>query len=173
MSYNNNHVTRIADLKLALQNTKNKLDVLSSRIDANVTASTASNSDYAAEVADTRADEWGNVHGSAGSCVRNGQARLQSQIDSLAAAYLEILALITKYGFDFYGLHRSSGICFTANSSSHSISTILPLFSYMPKLRGGTSAETRSPTATWNIRVADEHCHPSIYGGLRPIIIIG
>ena len=96
MSYNNNHITRISDLKLALQNTKRKIDALSLRIDANVAASTDSNADYTAEVVDTRVDEWGNLHESAGANFRYGQERLQRQINDLAVAQLEILALIAN-----------------------------------------------------------------------------
>ena len=70
-------------------------EVLSARIDALVTATTDSDADYAAEVADGRADAWGNVCGSLGSNIRSGQNRLslalellqtllQEQIDALA-----------------------------------------------------------------------------------------
>ena len=75
-------------------------EVLSSRIDAQVTASTDSDADYAAEVADGRADAWGNVCGSLGSNIRGGQHRLslalellqavlQEQIDALAESRME------------------------------------------------------------------------------------
>lgn len=75
-------------------------EVLSSRIDAQVTASTDSDADYAAEVVDGRADVWGNVCGSLGSNIRGGQNRLslalellqavlQEQIDALAESRME------------------------------------------------------------------------------------
>lgn len=75
-------------------------EVLSSRIDAQVTASTDSDADYAAEVVDGRADAWGNVYGSLGSNIRGGQNRLslalellqavlQEQIDALAESRME------------------------------------------------------------------------------------
>ena len=75
-------------------------EVLSSRIDAQVTASTDSDADYAAEVADGRVDTWGNVCGSLGSNIRGGQNRLslalellqavlQEQIDALAESRME------------------------------------------------------------------------------------
>ena len=75
-------------------------EVLSARIDAQVTASTDSDADYAAEVADGRADAWGNVQGSLGSNIRDGQNRLsmaiellqtllQGQIDALAESRME------------------------------------------------------------------------------------
>ena len=96
MSYNNNHVTRISDLKLAVQNAKRKIDALSSRIDEQVAASTDSDADYAAEVVDARIDEWGNLNTSLGANFRSGQERLQRQINDLAVAQLEILALLAK-----------------------------------------------------------------------------
>ncbi len=77
--------------------------VLSSRIDAQVTASTDSDADYAAETADGRIDTWGSQHASLGENIRNGQMRislnqeiLQSQINSLAEAVLETLAIISE-----------------------------------------------------------------------------
>lgn len=94
MSYNNNHITRIADLKKSMQAVYSQLGSLSARLDAQVTASTDSDADYAAELVDARVDEWGNPHGSAGSCFRNGQDRLQRQINELAVALLEIASLV-------------------------------------------------------------------------------
>ena len=77
--------------------------VLSSRIDAQVTASTDSNADYAAEVVDGRIDTWGYEHASLGSNIRDGQRKLalnleilQWQINSLAEAVLEILAIFSE-----------------------------------------------------------------------------
>ena len=77
--------------------------VLSSRIDAQVRASTDSDADYAAEVVDGRVDTWGYEHASLGTNIREGQMRisvnqeiLQSQINSLAEAVLEILAIISE-----------------------------------------------------------------------------
>ena len=75
-------------------------EVLSARMNAQVTASTDSDADYAAEVADGRADAWGNVQGSLGSNIRDGQNRLslalellqavlQGQIDELSESRLE------------------------------------------------------------------------------------
>ena len=87
-------------------------EVLSSRIDIQVKASTDSDADYAAEVADGRA--WGETHGSLGTNIRDGQLRLslalsseevhrladnaslQGQINSLSEAVLEILAIISE-----------------------------------------------------------------------------
>ena len=77
--------------------------VLSSRIDAQVTASTDSDADYAAEVVDGRIDTWGYEHASLGSNIRQGQLILsvrqdilQGQINSLAEAVLETLAIISE-----------------------------------------------------------------------------
>ena len=94
MSYNNSHIINLAELKQTSQVVNSQLDTLSARIDANVTASTDSNADYAAEVVDARVDECGNPHGSAGSAFRNGQERLQRQINQVACAVLELAALI-------------------------------------------------------------------------------
>ena len=89
-------------------------EVLSSRMDAQVTASTDSSADYAAEVADGRVDAWGETQGSLGTNIREGQLRLslalssemvhriadndslQRQINSLSEALLETLAIISE-----------------------------------------------------------------------------
>lgn len=71
-------------------------DVLSARIDAQVTASTDSNADYAAEVADARVDELGNLHGSAGTCFRDGMERMQQQVQMLSETCLEMLSMIAE-----------------------------------------------------------------------------
>ncbi len=88
------HIDDLAQ-KLILTDT-----VLSSRIDAQVTASTDADADYAAEVVDARADMWGNVSGSLGGNVRGGQSRLmelltqaqmllQGEIDALAESRMD------------------------------------------------------------------------------------
>ena len=76
---------------------------LSARIDAQVTASTEANADYAAEVVDGRVDTWGSEHSSLGTNIRYGQMKitlnqeiLQGQINSLAEAVLETLAIISE-----------------------------------------------------------------------------
>ena len=94
MSYNNAHITRLADLKKSMQTVNSRLGTLSARMDAQVTASTDSEANYAAELVDARVDEWGNPHGSAGSAFRYGLERLQRQINELAVAVLEIEALV-------------------------------------------------------------------------------
>ncbi len=93
---------------------KNAEDTLSSRIDVQVTASTDSDADYAAEVADGRVDTWGNTQGSLGGNIRAGQLKLdlalksetahrleeaqnlQQQVNTLAEAVLETLAIISE-----------------------------------------------------------------------------
>lgn len=94
MSYNNSHIPDLAALKRSMQTVNSKLGTLSARIDAQVIAATDSDADYAAEVVDARVDEWGNPHGSAGSAFRNGQERLQRQINQVACAVLELASLI-------------------------------------------------------------------------------
>lgn len=78
-------------------------NVLSSRIDAQVKASTDSDSDYAAEVVDGRIDSWGHEYNSLGANIRDSQwylsvnqEVLQRQINSLAEAVLETLAIISE-----------------------------------------------------------------------------
>ena len=90
----------VKQIKKSVQQHKLAEDVLSARIDAQVTATTDSDADYAAEVADGRADAWGNICGSLGSNIRGGQNRLsealelvltliQVQIDALTESRLE------------------------------------------------------------------------------------
>ena len=90
----------VKQIKKSAQQHKLAEDVLSARIDAQVTATTDSDADYAAEVADGRADAWGNICGSLGSNIRGGQNRLsealelaltliQVQIDALTESRLE------------------------------------------------------------------------------------
>ena len=90
----------IEQIKKTAQRHKLAEDTLNARIDAQVTASTDSDADYAAEVADGRADAWGNVQGSLGSNIRGGQSRLsdaltlaqsslQGQIDAIAETRIE------------------------------------------------------------------------------------
>lgn len=56
------------------------IDVLSKRYDANVKASTDADADYAAEVADARVDAWGNEKQCLGANIRDGQLKLDLQI---------------------------------------------------------------------------------------------
>lgn len=74
--------------------------VLNTRMDAQVTATTESDSDYAAEVVDSRSDIWGNEWGSLGGNLRGGQSRLmdaltqaqtllQGEIDALAESRMD------------------------------------------------------------------------------------
>ena len=81
--------------------------VLNARIDAQVTASTDSDADYAAEVADGRVDTWGNEQASLGANIREGQKRnsnaiiqtqeiLQAQIDAIAYAEMEQAVMLSE-----------------------------------------------------------------------------
>ena len=77
--------------------------VLSSRIDAQVTTATDQDADFASEVIDGRVDTWGTEHSSLGANIREGQLKisvnqeiLQTQINSLAEAVLETLAIISE-----------------------------------------------------------------------------
>ena len=85
----------LVQLRKLIQKLKLADETLSSRFDAQVSASTDSDADYAAEVIDSRVDFWANIHASSGSNIRNGQQRfsdiltnmqtlLQNQIDELS-----------------------------------------------------------------------------------------
>ena len=74
--------------------------VLHARIDAQISASSGSQADYDAEIADARADSYGNLHNSLGENIRDGQSRaanefsisqnvLQVQINDVAEAILK------------------------------------------------------------------------------------
>lgn len=104
----------IEQVKFLAQLHINAENTLSSRIDAQVTASTDADADYAAEVVDGRISAWGDTLGSLGANIREGQLRLglalhseevhrtadddslQGQIDALAEAVLEVLAIISE-----------------------------------------------------------------------------
>lgn len=104
-----NSVTTVKQLKNLSVINKAKFDalhleqeILNSRMDAQVTASTDPDADYAAELVDGRSDAWGNENPSLGTCIREGQRRQtsliqetknsqQAQIDELAEARLENL----------------------------------------------------------------------------------
>ena len=107
MAYDKNSITTVGQLKKSAEKNKLEIDslklaqeVLSSRMDAQVTATTEPDADYAAEVVDGRIDTWGNEHASLGTNIRDGQQRItqglqlvheshQTQIDELAEALLE------------------------------------------------------------------------------------
>ena len=94
------NLTTVEQLKL-LANIVKRLDsIFAERINVQITTSTDSNSDYAAEVADARVDAWANSHESLGDNIRAGQFRLenlyldiyfslQSQLQSLTEASLK------------------------------------------------------------------------------------
>lgn len=91
----NNNSPSISQLKTVLVFLQGIIQTLETRADIQVTASTDSDADYAAEVVDGRVDIWGNAQGSLGANIRDGQTRLslglqyvkqshQEQIDALA-----------------------------------------------------------------------------------------
>lgn len=68
----------------AMKDTQNSMDVavtqMNKRLDANVTASTDSKADYAAELVDTRVDSEGTTYPSAGEAIRSITAGLARKI---------------------------------------------------------------------------------------------
>lgn len=107
MAYVENSLTTVGQLKNLAEKNKTEIDaltlgqkILDARMDAQVTASTDSDADYAAEVVDGRVDTWANEHNSLGANIRDGQSRIsqglqqvqeshQEQINQLAEALLE------------------------------------------------------------------------------------
>ncbi len=107
MAYDNNSLTTVRQLKGSAEKAKAESDalrlaqsVLDARMDAQVTASTDADADYAAEVVDGRVDIWANEQASLGGNIRGGQSRisdalnqaqtlLQGQIDALTEARME------------------------------------------------------------------------------------
>lgn len=106
MAYSDDSLTTVGQLRKLAEKGKSDTDtltlaqeVLDARMDAQVTASTDADADYAAEVVDGRVDIWANTHDSLGANIRDGQQRLtqglrqvqeshQEQIDDLAEALL-------------------------------------------------------------------------------------
>ena len=107
VAYDDNSLTTVKQLKSSAEKAKAETDtlalaqsVLEARMDAQVTASTDADADYAAEVIDGRVDALANEQASLGANVRDGQSRisealtnaqgfLQAQIDALTEARLE------------------------------------------------------------------------------------
>lgn len=114
MAYSESSITTVGQLKILAEQHKSDIDtltlaqeVLEARMDAQVTASTDADADYAAEVVDGRVDIWANTHDSLGSNIRDGQQRLtqglqqvqeshQTQIDDLAEALLGDVAGVAE-----------------------------------------------------------------------------
>lgn len=114
MSYDRTSTIQLSHFQNLAALVSTLLQVINSRFDANVTASTDSDADYATELVDGRVDTWGNTLGSLGANIRAGQLRLdlalkseethriednqslQKQIDALSAAVLETLAIISE-----------------------------------------------------------------------------
>ena len=89
MAYDKTALTNIEQLELHASTNKRKLDALSARLDAQVTASTDANADYAAEVVDARVDWNGTMRPSLGSNIRITQSRAawcEEQVQNLAIA---------------------------------------------------------------------------------------
>ncbi|MCD7824216.1 MAG: GDSL-type esterase/lipase family protein [Oscillospiraceae bacterium] len=77
-------VEEAEDLTNSNKNTLNsRMDSLETRLDANVSASTDADADYAAEVVDARVDNEGNVYDSLGALLRNQNAEVLEQIGEL------------------------------------------------------------------------------------------
>ena len=96
-----NIVPTLKQLKKQFQKYIYAISVLETQINEQVTASTDSNADYAAELVDARVDSTGTAHSSAGANVRYWQGSLedkneflQDEIDDLAEAYIGILTQI-------------------------------------------------------------------------------
>ncbi len=98
----------VEQLKFLSQIVKLLTDTLSSRIDAQVTASTDTDADYAAEVVDARVDAWANENASLGASIREGQNRLatnfalfqesfQTQLDEVAEAQIDLATIIPRF----------------------------------------------------------------------------
>ena len=97
MPYNEAHFTEILHLKVLSESVRAELDdlldvnktlstqleTLEARYDANVTASTDADADYAAEVVDARVDALGNPYASLGANIRAGQQELSDAIATL------------------------------------------------------------------------------------------
>ena len=108
MPYDNEHLARVIDLKDLATNVRTQIQTLAARYDANVKASTDSNSDYAAEVVDARVDSWGNEQAYLGANIRTGQTRLenlyldcylslQQQIQALSETSLKLCVMYSKF----------------------------------------------------------------------------
>lgn len=98
MSYDTNKLTQVLALKKLAQRVQSRISVIESSLATNVTASTDSDADYAAELVDARVDSTGTPHNSAGANLRYWQGSLndanellQDQINELSECYLEIL----------------------------------------------------------------------------------
>ena len=90
----------IEQLKFLSQIVKLLTDTLSSRLDAQTTASTDADSDYAAEVVDARVDAWANENTSLGTNIREGQNRLATVLQLLQESFQVQLNEITEAQID-------------------------------------------------------------------------
>ena len=99
MSYNLEHLIAAEHLKKLAQRVQARISAVENSLASNVTASTDSNADYAAELVDARIDAAGNAHASGGANIRYWQGSLteaneyiQEQVNELSEVYLEVLA---------------------------------------------------------------------------------
>lgn len=67
--------SQIEKIKNGLTDAEKDIDLLNTRLDANVTASTDADADYAAEVVDARVDGEGNSHTSLGDHIRDAEKK--------------------------------------------------------------------------------------------------
>ncbi|MBQ3396655.1 MAG: hypothetical protein IJG55_10100 [Synergistaceae bacterium] len=98
MSYDTDKLTDLLSLKKLAERANARMSAIESSLAANVTASTDSDADYAAELVDARIDSSGAAHNSAGANIRYWQGSLtdkneylQAEIDDLAEIYLDVL----------------------------------------------------------------------------------
>ena len=97
MSYENNSLTTIGNVKSLAAKTKLRFDeldleqaTLNSRMDAQVTASTDADADSA------RVDTWANELGSLGTNIRGGQSRLSDALELLQTSHQEQINLLAE-----------------------------------------------------------------------------
>ena len=96
MAYVENSLTTVEQLKNLAEINKGEIDdltlaqeVLDARMEAQVTASTDSDADYAAEVVDGRVDMWAITHASLGSNIRGGQQRIAQGLQQVQESHQE------------------------------------------------------------------------------------
>ena len=106
MSYNESHTIEISHLKTVSEAVKTALDVISARMDAQVTATTEADADYAAEVVDGRVDALGHIHGSLGANIRAGQQERQESEFMIQQQLQELSEAVLKLSVMFFGMNE-------------------------------------------------------------------
>ena len=96
MAFSEKKLTTVGQIQTLIQANKTEIDALElrqstldARMDAQVTASTDGDADYAAETVDGRVDYWGNTQGSLGTNIRNGQKRLAQELQQVKEGHQE------------------------------------------------------------------------------------